>query len=87
MSTAQHKFEYLQRGERHCNMEYITSEALLSQLIIVYDACYQLKIPTQQTADDDYDDIPDLNPGNAIEVFCDHDWAKKRKQLHIISKL
>ncbi|KAJ7122600.1 hypothetical protein C8R43DRAFT_1136223 [Mycena crocata] len=89
MSTTQQEIGNLQKGERYCNMHYIFSEALLSQLVLVYDTCYQLKVPTEHTfaEDDSYDDLPDLEPGNAIEAFVDQGRAKRRKQSRTRSKL
>ncbi|KAJ7148082.1 hypothetical protein C8R43DRAFT_1129236 [Mycena crocata] len=85
-------FGDLQLGERYYNMDYMVSEALLSKLILVYDSCFQLHLPTQQTPsdaasanDNDYDDLPDLEP--AVTIRIDFSWVKRRKQLPVYAKL
>ncbi|KAJ7158021.1 hypothetical protein C8R43DRAFT_1119261 [Mycena crocata] len=87
VSTAPLDFGDLQRGERYSNMNYFVSQSFLSQLILVYDGCYQLHLPTEYVSKDDhdYDDLPDLEPG--VTSFLDFNWAKKRQQLHVRAKL
>ncbi|KAJ7167287.1 hypothetical protein C8R43DRAFT_1121724 [Mycena crocata] len=80
----------LQKGEHYVNMDYFVPRSFLSQAILVYDACYQFRLPIQHASvnEDNFDDIPDLVPDDTVlTTFIDLSWAKRRRQLHTRSKL
>ncbi|KAJ7157910.1 hypothetical protein C8R43DRAFT_1125051 [Mycena crocata] len=94
MSSNSQPFVGLQKGEQYSEMDYMLSKALLSQLIIVYDGCFQVRSPikTSRQQNNDHknlqdnsdDDLPDLIPGDSGDTFVDFSWMKKR---HVRSNL